>query len=214
MVSCQNPEFQSVYEWNPIYCSENICRPEYVNNQFSFHGLWRRRDLKRPPNIDYTSFEQEVNDNIRVLEGLWPSIVAGNTNEIFWRNEWYKHGSRSGLLAREYINMIIGVANPQVLNNIFNEAGIVPDANNPYTRDRIEDAIKKATGFHALIKCETNEDDNLVLKQVRLCTTYSIINQATVPLPAHCTQKKNPSCGDVNQPPANILLLPAPPLAP
>ncbi|WOH09914.1 hypothetical protein DCAR_0729374 [Daucus carota subsp. sativus] len=157
---------------------------------------------------------QKVNDNIRVLEGLWPSIVAGNTNEIFWRNEWYKHGSRSGLLAREYINMIIGVANPQVLNNIFNEAGIVPDANNPYTRDRIEDAIKKATGFHALIKCETNEDDNLVLKQVRLCTTYSIINQATVPLPAHCTQKKNPSCGDVNQPPANILLLPAPPLAP
>ena len=52
--------------------------------------------------------------------------------------------------------MVIQEVNEQDLSKMLNDAGIVANANTLYTRNSIENAIQRRSGFRAFIKCDTN----------------------------------------------------------
>lgn len=50
------------------------------------------------------------------LERVWPNCIAQNTNEQFWRHEWEKHGSCTGLPVALYFALAMDFYTAHVLN--------------------------------------------------------------------------------------------------
>ena len=80
---------------------------------------------------------------------------------------------------------------------MLNNAGIVANANTLYTRDRIENAIQQRSDFCVFIKCDTNLANALILKQVRLCTSYHVMENVIESHRTHCTRPSSMISGYV-----------------
>ena len=87
---------------------------QYRCGKMSIHGLWyspqgactncplSSRPQNGEPFHDFSMSLLEKAGLIPSLERDWPSCVPQNSNEQFWRHEWEKHGTCTGLSVEVY----------------------------------------------------------------------------------------------------------------
>lgn len=109
---------------------------------------------------------------VEVLDHLhksWGTLAcASRRNEDFWKHEWTKHGTCSGLSQRRYFQATLELYNKYDIAGALRDAGILPDDRH-YLVANITSAIAAILGFSPQIACNKDPDGNQQLHEVRIC---------------------------------------------
>ena len=117
----KNNDFYYVFAslWQNESCFENgnineQCKKlnNYYKNNFTIHGLWPNFKNSSSSYDGYCTnepFDIEVIKKIGIdkMNTYWPS--TDGPNEEFWKHEWEKHGTCSGLSQIDYFNTILNL---------------------------------------------------------------------------------------------------------
>uniref|UniRef100_K3WFJ1 Uncharacterized protein n=1 Tax=Globisporangium ultimum (strain ATCC 200006 / CBS 805.95 / DAOM BR144) TaxID=431595 RepID=K3WFJ1_GLOUD len=109
--------------WQPEFChgKEKVfpgCQEpqEFWKTHFTLHGLWPEREVGAPPGFcggepfDAKQIEEEI--GFETLTQYWPDVkysVASPEYPDFWKHEWTRHGTCSGLPQIEYFSHAVNL---------------------------------------------------------------------------------------------------------
>ncbi|CAH0474372.1 unnamed protein product [Peronospora belbahrii] len=153
--------------WQPAFCYHKEqqypgCHtPEtYWRSHLTLHGLWPERYNLIPPSFctdeafDANKIERAV--GIETLHQYWPDVkyrVTSRKYTDFWKHEWTRHGTCSGLKQVEYFTYAIDLERNETLAPT---PQIVQDNIGGYVDAKI---LRKAFGEAALV-CEKVHGNN------------------------------------------------------
>ncbi len=89
-----------------VLAMEELCK----DNHYTIHGLW-----PDPESSCTSCTEEQFNENnlsevtLKYMNMLWPSCKNGSDNQHFWRHEWSKHGTCSGMSQEEFFSTAISL---------------------------------------------------------------------------------------------------------
>lgn len=94
-----------VYQWPMGYCESMplVCIPS-VPLKFTLHGIWAMDGHdNQMNNCQGEAFSGSRLSGIRSqLQAIWPSIVQGKSDNVFWAEQWNKHGKCFHQLLLDY----------------------------------------------------------------------------------------------------------------
>lgn len=135
----------------------------------------------------------QIKDLLAALERDWPTLSCKNgaTNMDFWGHEWQKHGTCSAFDQHRYFQRSLELKAAHNLTAILADAGIVPSDSATYFLSGVKDAIRRATGFDAIVECNRNTAGEAQLYQVYLCVARdgSGLVDCPEPLLRNCADK-------------------------
>ncbi|GLE01429.1 hypothetical protein PINS_up010259 [Pythium insidiosum] len=153
--------------WQPEFCHgkeqeyPGCVKPrDFWRSHFTLHGLWPERERgKHPgfchgPAFDPAAVEEAV--GLDVLLQFWPNvkIAAGSADYVdFWRHEWTRHGTCSGLEQTTYFTRAVDIirngtlSTPTLMQQNVGKSVSTADLRAAFKRD-----------------VDGDEDDNVVLK--------------------------------------------------
>ena len=81
-----------------------------IDNEYTLHGLWA------DPSASCTSCSKEQfsennlsEETLKDMNMYWMSCMNGSNNDHFWRHEWSKHGTCSGMSQEEFFSTAISL---------------------------------------------------------------------------------------------------------
>ncbi|KAL7307486.1 hypothetical protein TKK_0000665 [Trichogramma kaykai] len=194
------------YKVNNLWKAENSscspCASSWARNDLDWtvHGLW-------PSNLYSDRFLGNCNRTARFdgeqldaalraqLEYHWTDLKRAAYRDDFWRHEWEKHGTcamrvdaLSGM--RNYFQRTIELLKRFNVGHHLEKQGVMPG--NHYDFDEFNDAIVKAYGARAKIKCaKSPTTGKQYVNEVHLCMDRSFeMIDCTGVLAGSCSKKK------------------------
>jgi ribonuclease T2 len=139
---------------------------------FGIHGLWPDyNDGSWPQFCDKEPFNpKEVSDVIIEMDDDWGSLACPSSDShSFWKHEWTKHGTCSGLGQRGYFQAAINLYSKYDVTAALAEAGIHPDGKH-YEIEHVRKAISTVLDGHLPgIDCNKDAKGNRQIYQVWIC---------------------------------------------
>ncbi|XP_064402855.1 ribonuclease Oy-like [Halichondria panicea] len=140
---------------------------------WTIHGLWPTEGDTRGPNFCDT----EATFNPNTIMPLVPQLVSKWTNILnhtgffdFWKHEYLKHGTCSGLSEYNFFSKVLDIYNQLApLGNVFQNAGVVPDNKRGYSVDKLGTALSAQFGVSPVLQCTTSKGGVQILDQIELC---------------------------------------------
>nr|ABS29438.1 S42-RNase [Pyrus x bretschneideri] len=180
--------FQFTQQYQPAVCnfSSTPCK-DPPDKLFTVHGLWPSNAKGNDPEGCKTQKYQKMQTLEPQLEIIWPNVYNRTANEVFWRKQWYKHGScASPPLQNQthYFDTVIKMYRTQKQNvsYILSRANIEPKGEKRALVD-IENAIRSGTNNKApKLKCQTNARMT-ALVEVTLCSDSNLTQFINCPRP-------------------------------
>lgn len=167
--------------WQPEFChgKEKVypgCKSPlpYWRKHFTMHGLWPERESGAPPGFcggepfDADRVEKEI--GFDALKEFWPDVKFSDASPEypdFWKHEWTRHGTCSGLSQVEYfshaVNLIRNgtVETPSLVQESVGKSVAIADLRSAFSSGG-SGSSKPA----AVLKCMDGGD---VLSQVFSC---------------------------------------------
>uniref|UniRef100_A0AAV1UFB9 Uncharacterized protein n=1 Tax=Peronospora matthiolae TaxID=2874970 RepID=A0AAV1UFB9_9STRA len=115
--------------WQPAFCFHKetqypgCCTPQrYWRSHLTLHGLWPELSGSAPPSFcsseafDAEKIEREL--GIDTLHEFWPDVKFSEASPQytdFWKHEWARHGTCSGLKQVEYFTSAIDLERNETL---------------------------------------------------------------------------------------------------
>ncbi|CAH0486266.1 unnamed protein product [Peronospora farinosa] len=115
--------------WQPTFCFNKEqeypgCRApqSYWQSHLTLHGLWPERSGSVPPSFcsdeafDANKIEREL--GIDTLHEFWPDVKFSEASPLyadFWKHEWMRHGTCSGLSQVDYFTHAIDLERNETL---------------------------------------------------------------------------------------------------
>ncbi|KAG6551919.1 hypothetical protein Mapa_006536 [Marchantia paleacea] len=170
--------FYFVVQWPGSYCDlqKACCYPRAGKPaaNFSIHGLWPNYyDGTWPQDCDASQpFDlSQVQDLVPQLNEFWGSLSCPSSDSTtFWKHEWEKHGTCSGLTQHEYFASSLALLQSMNLGAALKSANIVPSASATYSVTKIQSALAGAIeNYTPGIECNTAKSGNNQLYQVYVC---------------------------------------------
>ncbi|CAH8297929.1 unnamed protein product [Schistosoma turkestanicum] len=169
--------------WPPTYCYSYIRPiPDGVTS-FTIHGLWPQIYPDITPNCTPTvKFNLTLLDPLRPeLDHKWPCLRDCSAAEVFWENEFKKHGHcavqdpqiRSVF---GYFKAAVEVYNKTDLLNTLERNNIVPSNRTLYNRTYFQNVLKKEYGFPGWLLCRQGRGKGVTyynFEEVRFCMNRS-----------------------------------------
>ncbi|VFQ89232.1 unnamed protein product [Cuscuta campestris] len=84
--------------WPAGFCKINKCaqRPADLPKNFTIHGLWPNYDGECTDSTDPFDFNA-LAPIFTDLNARWPNLKSNLQPDLFWKDEWNKHGKKCGL---------------------------------------------------------------------------------------------------------------------
>jgi len=146
--------FYFVQQWPGSYCDtkKGCCfaissKPKAV---FGIHGLWPDyNDGSWPQFCDKEPFKpKEISDVLDKMDDDWGSLACPSSDShSFWKHEWTKHGTCSGLGQHGYFEAAIDLYIKHDITGALANAGIVPDGKD-YDIEEVRKAISTVLDGH------------------------------------------------------------------
>lgn len=184
--------FLFVQQWPGSYCDtkKGCCFPESgePGPAFGIHGLWPNRNDGTYPrkceNVQFNPNElEEVMDN---MHKSWGTLSCNSrSNEDFWKHEWSKHGTCSGLTQGRYFQASLELYNRFDIAGALRDAGILPDDQH-YSIVSIASALTNILGHSPQIVCNQDPRGNLQLHEVRFCVAKDASTLIECPVRSSC----------------------------
>lgn len=146
-------------QWLPGQCRAfgDLCiESKVVDDDWTIHGLWTDADC----NDDYHPFNKdELNSGIITeLQKYWVDIKEED-NDIFWGDEFQKHGCVTNWDEVKYFNKALSVYKQYDPENKLRQAGITPG--DSYSQEKFQNVFDT----FVLLKCN---DDNSI-NELQFC---------------------------------------------
>ena len=196
--------FELVRQWSPNMCyqASHACKhlPPTIDT-WTIHGLWPTlNSTSYPSNCagDQCHFDSNnIADLADELHVKWPSDYKGQDTK-FWTHEFCKHGTcATDVLCTQhaYFAKALTLHNELDVEAALGAVGIIPDWNQTYSMNRLEDAIRKWFGVdEATYWCRfvrDNGETKQLLYQVSLCLDKKFRVRNCPVMPRHsCDEEK------------------------
>mmetsp|Transcript_46223 Transcript_46223/g.67531 ORF Transcript_46223/g.67531 Transcript_46223/m.67531 type:complete len:509 (-) Transcript_46223:292-1818(-) len=116
--------FVFAQSWQPQFCHGHYSKypgcdepNDYWETHLTIHGLWpQNNDGSYPCSCPGTKFDPKIMNSIGLdtLLTMWPNVKADDPQssayDDFWKHEWDKHGTCSGLGQRDYFSAALAAA--------------------------------------------------------------------------------------------------------
>lgn len=164
------------YQWPRTF--QEINNLDYVlRNYWTIHGFWPSRTKGVHPTycnnnaFNWDIIPQNVKDR---MQNLWPNLKDGDHRQ-FWKYQWEKHGTCSGMVIGEYFARAIELSEEYKFMQSLSENDITPS--HDYYISAIENTIRKLTGWWPTI-VEVYVNGYPWLFQIHICfnLTYNVID--------------------------------------
>ena len=88
-----------------VLAVQKLCKDEYT-----LHGLWGDPEKYCTSCTEEPFSEDNLSEaTLKDMNMYWMSCVNGNDNDHFWRHEWSKHGTCSGMTQEEFFSKTISL---------------------------------------------------------------------------------------------------------
>lgn len=185
MAMTYQPQFCSAHPDYPGCVSPN----PYWKTHLTIHGLWPEySDGSYPETCSPAkpfSKKALAGSLKRQLDLYWPNQKTASTTSSqhyrFWKYEWYKHGTCSGLTQREYFESALTYQTPTPL-----------EIQKDYGKRILKRDLVEAYGGNVATICSKGR----YLKEVRSCLAVGADGKPSGPTPCPPTILKKTNCGD------------------
>ncbi|XP_038078907.1 ribonuclease Oy-like [Patiria miniata] len=156
-----------------------------IVSTWTIHGTWPTKTGTEGPTSCNNTWQfnlSQVKDLVPAMNKTWPGLLTGEEYWYFWSHEWDKHGTCAASLPvlygeHNYFNKTLQLKQQHNIDKILSSSGIIPSSTVKYTRDKIEESVKNATGgMPDLICFQENSDSDFkqYLQEIRLCLDKSL----------------------------------------
>ncbi|XP_022159333.1 ribonuclease MC-like [Momordica charantia] len=168
--------YQVVFQWQPATCNDITLPTRCVqnpDNRFSIHGVWPSKTSgSRVGPCNGTAFDPATIVSIRAgLNQNWPDVIR-RKNQVFWSDEWRKHGTCSEDLLNQLQYFTFGL-------NIYHDEGkdiveklgkkkIIPNGKK-YKKADVEKAISSVIGKRLGFRCNIDQSNYHQLHEISFC---------------------------------------------
>ncbi|KAL7689833.1 putative ribonuclease T2 [Plasmopara halstedii] len=175
-----NPQVFDLYilaqSWQPTFCSGKEaqypgCRnPEtYWETHLTLHGLWPEESNHVPPSFcSREAFDAKLIEHtigMKTLHEFWPDVKVSETSDEyaeFWKHEWTRHGTCSGLSQVDYFTQAINLERNDTL-------APTPEFVQQHVGKEVNvNELRQAFGDAAL-KCQHSHTHSIMFSQVFTC---------------------------------------------
>nr|AYE19112.1 S-RNase [Ziziphus jujuba] len=164
------------------YCSTGAlnCRSK-LPDTFTIHGIWPNELLERT--FDKSLLQGQL---LKDLEEYWPSVTNDdNANEIFWKQEWEKHGRYFSGTQVQYFQKGIDLLRTPEIQNALSELLI---NGKKYVTVDILKRLKEITKFNPALSCKDSK-----LEKIKLLVEVTFCLESDLNTLKDCPQKE--TCG-------------------
>ncbi|XP_027031029.2 ribonuclease T2-like isoform X1 [Tachysurus fulvidraco] len=168
-------------QWPGSFClnidKKNICRiPENIQD-WTIHGLWPLKD-HYCCNC-WPIFHSHLQELEPEISQLWPSLIKTRSNFIFWKDEWFKHGTCAGCVENMsspflYFKAVLKLRLLFGVDTFLEKAGIKPSCNVSYKYDDLHGALKPLLGDNFVLQCVKDEKEREAWLQLKINVSKNV----------------------------------------
>ncbi|CAH8429873.1 unnamed protein product [Schistosoma haematobium] len=164
--------------WPPTFCdAKKLPLPKVLNN-FTIHGLWPKILLDKDPQCKPK--EQfnitKLQDLLKDLERLWPSLKDYSKPESFWKHEFSKHGMcvhEDPKIKNQHGYFEFGLNLMKRFNilEFLKKHGIIPHVSQQYETRKLQDIFESEFRHNVSLYCTDKKGQKGVqrLEEIWMC---------------------------------------------
>ncbi|XP_038055960.1 ribonuclease Oy-like [Patiria miniata] len=186
-----------VNEWPESFCkfynashghdkkAEKKCVIPPSVSTWTIHGTWPKKTGTKGPTSCNNTWQfklSQIKDLVPVLNKTWPGLLTAKEYWSFWLHEWDNHGTCAASLPvlygeHNYFDKTLQLKQQHNIDKILSSSGIIPSSTVKYTREKILESVKNATGGMPNLICfqeNSGSDFKQYLQEIRMCLDKSL----------------------------------------
>ncbi|XP_030633995.1 ribonuclease T2-like [Chanos chanos] len=162
-------------QWPGSFClilnNETICNLSPDIQNWTIHGLW-------PIHTGHCCscwpiFQSHLEGLEPELSKFWPSFLKSTTAFMFWKQEWFKHGTCAACdesmgSTQLYFKTALKLRLSLRIESALADGGIKPSCDNAYRHDDLHAALRPLLGDNCVLQCVRDEKGHEVWAQLKI----------------------------------------------